>query len=125
LAATEARTLVLAHVRALMTSSPAGATAFIKADLRYPGKILAHPELRATLILREFAISEGSAARNRRVDVQSTWRVDPWVRELATSRRRPTLASRLRPSVSTAAAAHGCARNPSQPAPGFADSAVI
>jgi hypothetical protein len=26
--------IVLAHARALMTSSPAGATAFIKADLR-------------------------------------------------------------------------------------------
>jgi len=43
--------IVLAHARALMTSSPAGATAFIKADLRDPGKILADPELRSTLDL--------------------------------------------------------------------------
>jgi hypothetical protein len=43
--------IVLAHARALMTSDPAGATAFIKADLREPGKILADPELRGTLDL--------------------------------------------------------------------------
>ncbi len=43
--------IVLAHARALMTSHPAGATAFIQADLREPGKILADPELRATLDL--------------------------------------------------------------------------
>ena len=43
--------VVLAHARALMTSHPAGATAFIQADLREPGKILADPELRATLDL--------------------------------------------------------------------------
>ena len=43
--------VVLAHARALMTSHPAGATAFIRADLREPGKILADPELRATLDL--------------------------------------------------------------------------
>jgi hypothetical protein len=43
--------VVLAHARALMTSHPAGATAFIQADLREPGKILADPALRATLDL--------------------------------------------------------------------------
>lgn len=43
--------IVLAHARALVTSHPAGATAFIQADLREPGKILAAPELRATLDL--------------------------------------------------------------------------
>jgi len=43
--------IVLAHARALMTSHPAGATAFIQADLREPGKILADPALRATLDL--------------------------------------------------------------------------
>jgi hypothetical protein len=32
--------LVLAHARALLTSSPGGATAYIDADLRQPGKIL-------------------------------------------------------------------------------------
>jgi hypothetical protein len=43
--------IVLAHARALMTSTPAGATAFIQADLRDPAKILADPQLRATLDL--------------------------------------------------------------------------
>jgi len=43
--------VVLAHARALMTSDAAGATAFIQADLREPGRILADPELRATLDL--------------------------------------------------------------------------
>jgi len=42
---------VLAHARALMTSHPAGATSFIQADLREPGKILASPALHATLDL--------------------------------------------------------------------------
>lgn len=59
------------------------------------GNLTADPELCFTPILREFAISEGSAARNRRVDAQSTWRMDPWVRELTTSRRGPALSSRL------------------------------
>jgi hypothetical protein len=43
--------IVLAHARALMTSSQEGATAFIMADLRDPGRILADPELRGTLDL--------------------------------------------------------------------------
>jgi hypothetical protein len=43
--------IVMAHARALMTSHPAGATAFMQADLREPGRILADPELRATLDL--------------------------------------------------------------------------
>jgi hypothetical protein len=43
--------IVHAHARALMTSDPAGATAFILADLRQPGKILADPVLRRTLDL--------------------------------------------------------------------------
>jgi len=43
--------IVLAHARALMTSHPAGATAFIEADLREPQKILANPALAATLDL--------------------------------------------------------------------------
>ena len=43
--------IVLAHARALMDSHPAGATAFIQADLREPGKILADPALAATLDL--------------------------------------------------------------------------
>ena len=38
--------IVLAHARALMTSDPAGATAFIQADLRDPDTILADPALR-------------------------------------------------------------------------------
>ncbi|MGC4806253.1 SAM-dependent methyltransferase [Micromonospora sp. DT233] len=43
--------IVLAHARALLTSSPEGATAYIDADLRDPEKILAHPELRRTIDL--------------------------------------------------------------------------
>jgi hypothetical protein len=43
--------VVMAHARALMTGDPVGATAFIQADLREPGRILAHQELRATLDL--------------------------------------------------------------------------
>ena len=41
--------IVLAHARALMTSDPAGATAFILGDFRDAGKILADPALRQTL----------------------------------------------------------------------------
>ncbi|MFC0003485.1 SAM-dependent methyltransferase [Micromonospora siamensis] len=43
--------IVLAHARALLTSSPQGATAYVDADLRDPERILADPELRATLDL--------------------------------------------------------------------------
>ena len=43
--------IVLAHARALLTSSPEGATAYIDADLREPEKILGAPELGATLDL--------------------------------------------------------------------------
>ncbi|MCW2892677.1 MAG: hypothetical protein JWO75_2166 [Actinomycetia bacterium] len=41
--------LVLAHARALLTSSLAGQTAYIEADLREPEKILADPVVRETL----------------------------------------------------------------------------
>ena len=41
--------IVLAHARALMTSDPAGATAFILGDFREAGRILADPALRQTL----------------------------------------------------------------------------
>ena len=41
--------IVLAHARALLTSSPEGKTAYIDADLREPEKILADPQLRQTL----------------------------------------------------------------------------
>ena len=41
--------IVLAHARALMTSDPAGATAFILGDFRDAGKILADPAVRNTL----------------------------------------------------------------------------
>ena len=41
--------IVLAHARALLTSSPEGVTAYIDADLRDPGKILTHPRLLDTL----------------------------------------------------------------------------
>jgi hypothetical protein len=45
--------IVLAHARALMSSHPAGATAFIQADAQEPGKILGDPALRETLDLAE------------------------------------------------------------------------
>ena len=45
--------IVLAHARALMSSHPLSATAFIQADARDPGKILADPALRETLDLAE------------------------------------------------------------------------
>ena len=38
--------LVLAHARALLTSTPEGRTAYLEADLRDPDAILAQPELR-------------------------------------------------------------------------------
>ena len=41
--------IVLAHARALLTSDPRGATAYIQADLRQPEKILNHPTARGTL----------------------------------------------------------------------------
>jgi hypothetical protein len=41
--------LVLAHAQALLTSGPAGRTAYIDADLRDPEQILSHPVVRATL----------------------------------------------------------------------------
>ncbi|WP_067888726.1 SAM-dependent methyltransferase [Actinomadura chibensis] len=45
--------LVLAHARALMTSDPAGATAYVHADLTDPDSILADPLLEQTLDLAE------------------------------------------------------------------------
>lgn len=41
--------LVLAHARALLTSTSAGRTAYIQADLREPAKILANPVVREVL----------------------------------------------------------------------------
>jgi hypothetical protein len=41
--------LVLVHARALLTSSPAGRTAYISADLRNPGEILSAPAVRSVL----------------------------------------------------------------------------
>jgi S-adenosyl methyltransferase len=41
--------IVLAHARALLTSSPQGRTAYIDADLREPDAILRDPDLRDTL----------------------------------------------------------------------------
>ncbi|HEX6471503.1 MAG TPA: SAM-dependent methyltransferase [Streptosporangiaceae bacterium] len=44
--------IVLAHARRLLsTNTPAGATAYIHADVRAPDKILANPDLRAVLDL--------------------------------------------------------------------------
>ncbi|MFG1778039.1 SAM-dependent methyltransferase [Micromonospora sp. NPDC049051] len=41
--------IVLAHARALLTSAPEGATAYIDADLRDPERILHHPDLLRTI----------------------------------------------------------------------------
>jgi hypothetical protein len=41
--------LVLAHARALLTSSPAGRTAYVQADLREPGALLSSPTVRDVL----------------------------------------------------------------------------
>ncbi|NMO55456.1 SAM-dependent methyltransferase [Actinoplanes sp. TBRC 11911] len=41
--------MVLVHARALLTSTPEGATTYVDADLREPAKILGDPELRQTL----------------------------------------------------------------------------
>jgi S-adenosyl methyltransferase len=41
--------IVLAHARALLTSSAAGATAYVDADLRQPQDVLSAPEVRGTL----------------------------------------------------------------------------
>ncbi|WP_433393310.1 SAM-dependent methyltransferase [Micromonospora sp. KLBMP9576] len=45
--------IVLAHARALLTSSPEGATAYIDADLRDPERILRHPDLLRTIDLSQ------------------------------------------------------------------------
>ena len=45
--------MVMVHARALLTSTPAGRTTYLQADLRSPEQILAQPELRETLDLRE------------------------------------------------------------------------
>ncbi|MDG4801264.1 SAM-dependent methyltransferase [Micromonospora sp. WMMD980] len=45
--------IVLAHARALLTSSAEGATAYLDADLRDPERILAHPDLGRTLDLTQ------------------------------------------------------------------------
>ena len=43
--------IVLAHARALLNSAPQGRTAYIEADLRDPGRILASPAINETLDL--------------------------------------------------------------------------
>ncbi|KAB1947196.1 SAM-dependent methyltransferase [Micromonospora sp. ALFpr18c] len=45
--------IVLAHARALLSSTPEGATAYIDADLRDPERILTHPELLRTVDLSQ------------------------------------------------------------------------
>ncbi|MGC4772149.1 SAM-dependent methyltransferase [Micromonospora sp. DT44] len=45
--------IVLAHARALLSSTPEGRTTYLDADLRAPAEILAHPDLRATLDLTQ------------------------------------------------------------------------
>lgn len=41
--------IVLAHARALLTSTPEGCTSYIDGDLREPERLLTHPTLHATL----------------------------------------------------------------------------
>ena len=43
--------IVMVHARALLRGDPRGRTAYLEADLRTPGDILAHPALRDTLDL--------------------------------------------------------------------------
>ncbi|WP_189083234.1 SAM-dependent methyltransferase, partial [Mangrovihabitans endophyticus] len=45
--------LVLVHARALLTSHPHGHTAYVHADLRNPDRLLADPDLAATLDLNQ------------------------------------------------------------------------
>lgn len=45
--------MVVAHMRALTSSTPEGATTYLHADLRHPGQILTHPDLTATLDLTQ------------------------------------------------------------------------
>ncbi|MFJ9692390.1 SAM-dependent methyltransferase [Kitasatospora sp. NPDC101183] len=45
--------IVLAHSRALLTSTPEGRTAYVEGDLRDPGKFLGDPAVAATLDLRQ------------------------------------------------------------------------
>ncbi|SIM85051.1 S-adenosyl methyltransferase [Micromonospora cremea] len=45
--------IVLAHARALLSSTAEGHTAYLDADLREPEQILAHPDLRTTLDLSQ------------------------------------------------------------------------
>ncbi|HTS98313.1 MAG TPA: SAM-dependent methyltransferase [Streptosporangiaceae bacterium] len=45
--------IVLSHARALLTSGPAGRTAYIDADLRHVDRILTSPDLRETLDLSQ------------------------------------------------------------------------
>jgi hypothetical protein len=45
--------IVLVHARALLTSTPEGATAYLDADLREPAKILEDPQLHATIDLTQ------------------------------------------------------------------------
>ncbi|GAA2553953.1 hypothetical protein GCM10010435_25450 [Winogradskya consettensis] len=45
--------LVLTHARALLTGTPAGATAYLHADLREPERILADPQLAEVLDLTQ------------------------------------------------------------------------
>jgi hypothetical protein len=45
--------IVLMHARALLTTAPEGATAYLDADLREPDKIIGHPDLLRTLDLSQ------------------------------------------------------------------------
>ena len=45
--------IVMTHARALLVGAPEGRTGYVEADLRDPEAILNHPDLRATLDLRQ------------------------------------------------------------------------
>jgi S-adenosyl methyltransferase len=45
--------IVLAHARALLTSTPEGRTAYVQGDVNQPEAILAHPDLTDTLDLKQ------------------------------------------------------------------------
>jgi hypothetical protein len=49
--------LVLAHARALLTSTPEGRTAYVQADIRSPASILSSPTMRDSDVFASLAFS--------------------------------------------------------------------
>jgi O-methyltransferase involved in polyketide biosynthesis len=76
--------IVLAHARALLNSTPEGATAYLDADLREPEKILRSPELARTLDLSKPTALILVAVMHFIVDDEEAYRlVDTLRKELA------------------------------------------